>query len=219
MSGKSRLLLPPLHSKAPQKVVSGLLPARPHKRLLGQAPSSQPTASHPALLTSLEAPFPGLPITRAPEQKAHDCKFWPHEPVAPEDISGQFPRPPSPSSQIQPLLKFDLSEPVASFCPFPPHTPSSGQPLSPLPPLNPVLNVGSISRSNLFIHSAVNKLCALHSSKQTSLLPWRVTLATESQETNNICGGLTGGIRREGGRECWETVYMCACVRAHTRAQ
>ena len=140
-----------------------------------------------------------------------DCKFWPHEPVAPEDISGQFPRPPSPSSQIQPLLKFDLSEPVANFCPIHPHTPSSEQPLSPLPPLNPVLNVGSISCSNLFIHSAINKLCALHGSKQTSLLSWRVTLATESQETNNICGVLTGGIKR-GGRECWEAVCVCVCV-------
>ena len=204
-------MLPPLHSKAPQKVVLGLLPARPHKRLLGRAPSSQPTVPHPALLTSLEAPSPGLPITRAPEQKAHDCKFWPHEPVAPEDISGQFPRPPSPSSQIQPLLKFDLSEPVANFCPIHPHTPSSEQPLSPLPPLNPVLNVGSISCSNLFIRSAINKLCALHGSKQTSLLSWRVTLATESQETNNMCGVLTGGIKR-GGRECWEAVCVCVCV-------
>ena len=128
MPGKSRLLLPPLHSKAPQKVVLGLLPARLHKRLLGRAPSSQPTVPHPALLTSLEAPSPGLPITRAPEQKAHDCKFWPHEPVAPEDISGQFPRPPSPSSQIQPLLKFDLIEPVANFCPIPPIPPVQSSP-------------------------------------------------------------------------------------------
>lgn len=145
-------MLPLLHSKAPQSVVSGLLPARLHKCLLGRAPSSQPAAPHPALLTSLEAPVPGLPTTRAPEHKAHDHKDLKN--LRPVSTAAGAP---SLSRQTQPLLKFSFSEPVANFCPFhhPHHTPSSGQPLSPLSLLNPVLNVGSISRP--LIYSSIQR--------------------------------------------------------------
>lgn len=128
---------------------------------------------------------------------------------------------PSLSRQTQPLLKFSFSEPVANFCPFhhPNHPPQFGAATFSSIPTQPCPQCGfHLSPSNLFIHSAINKLCALHGSKQTSLLSWRVTLATESQETNNICGVLAGGIKREGGQECWGTVCVYVCTRTRTHA-
>lgn len=159
MPGKSRLLLPLLHSKAPQSVVSGLLPARLHKCLLGRAPSSQPTAPHPALLTSLEAPSPGLPTTRAPEHKADDHKdlrnLWPQRTVQASfhRCWGPFPVQADPAP-----LKIQFLRTCGQLLPIPPPQPpppSSGQPLSPLSLLNPVLNVGSISRP--LIYSSIQR--------------------------------------------------------------
>lgn len=143
--------------------------------------------------------------------------------MAPEDSPGQFPPLPGPlPCPADPApLKIQFLRTCGQLLPVPPPPPHPqfGAATFSSIPTQPCPQCGfHLSPSNLFIHSAINKLCALHGSKQTSLPSWRVTLATESQETNNICGVLAGGIKRGGGQECWGTVCVYVCTRTRTHA-
>ena len=120
-------------------------------------------------------------------------------------------------------LKIQFLRTCGQLLPISRHTPSSGQPLSPLPPRNPVLNVGSISHPlNLFIHSAIKKTVCPAQVKTNipALLEGHSGNGESRNKINNICGVLAGGMKREGGQECWGTVWcVCARTHMHTRAQ